>query len=128
MTQIQTAIIMSTRIIGLVLFLAVGRMLCSAQNQITVNYSGGAVAGAPAIVIDQSGTPLANGNDVEIGYFDSSFNLAANAGNLAALAAARSGGAWHLFGAANIISNFGLLGNFPGSFAGGAQQPGSAGF
>src|SRR5690349_8812618 len=98
---------MNTRVIGLVFVLAVGRLLCSAQNSITVNYAGGGIAASPLIVIDNNETPLANGNDVEIGYFDSSFNLAANAGNLSALAAARAnGGAWHLFGATNIQSTF----------------------
>jgi hypothetical protein len=118
---------MSMRIIGLVLVLALAPTLCPAQS-VTVNYNGGAVAGAPKIVTDSGGTPLADGNDVEIGYFDSSFDITNNAGNLSALALARSSGEWHLFGATNIVSNYGILGTSPGSFTATAQQPGTAGF
>jgi hypothetical protein len=118
---------MNPRFISVVLLVGLSRVVSSAQS-VTVNYSGGPVAGSPAVVGPDGTTPLADGNAVEIGYFDSSFNISLNAGNLAALAAARQSGAWHLFGSTNITSNFGILGTSPGSFSASAQQPGSAGF
>lgn len=119
---------MSTRIIGLVFVLALGQILSRAQS-VTVNYNGGHVAGAPTIVTDQAGTPIPDGNQVEIGYFDSSFSLQNNAGNLAALAAAHAtGGAWHSFGLTNITSNFGILGFSAGSFSASASHPPADGF
>jgi hypothetical protein len=96
--------------------------LCLGQSSVNINYSGG--SGSPNMVgPDQQ--PLANGNDVEIGYFDSGFNIQQNAGNESALMGAHSsGGAWHPFGTTTIQS--GLLIS-PGGFSSTASKSGSAG-
>jgi len=80
-----------------------------------VNFQGG--GGVPNMV-DNSNTPLAGtdpttGQTVRIGYFDTGFNVAGNAGNLQNLAAH-----WHLFSATNIRTIFGV----PGSFAASASS------
>ena len=112
---------MNMRILGLVSVIGLIGAVCSAQT-VAVNYDGG--SGAPIIVGPDGSTPLANGNDVELGYF-SGFNVAANANNLSALATARQSGEWHLFGSTTISSSITLP---AGSFAGSGSQPASAGF
>ncbi len=76
------------------------------QAQITVNY--GAYPGQRNVTVAPTGTPLADGNTVEVGYFNSTLDLSANAGNLGALL-----DNWHLFGSTEIVSISG-----PGQFAG----------
>jgi hypothetical protein len=115
---------MSKRVIGLILltvFAGLTEMVSlAALSSVNINYSGG--SGSPNMT-DLNGQPLADGNVVEIGYFDSGF-LQQNAGDLAALMNARqSGGAWHTFGATTITSGFLLP---PGSFASTASQSDTA--
>lgn len=111
---------MIRRVIALAAVAGFVQTICLAQSSVNINYSGG--SGSPNMVgLNQQ--PLASGNDVEIGYFDSSFNISLNAGNPSALQSARlSGGAWHVFGSTNISSNFLLP---PGSFSSTATQSGA---
>lgn len=68
--------------------------LATAQAQLTVDFQGG--PGLPNVV-DSAGTPLEVGNEVRIGYFDTGFELAANASDLLALDQA-----WNLLGTTTI--------------------------
>jgi len=112
---------MSTRIFAVGVAMGLVVMVSPAQN-VSVNYNGG--SGSPVVVGPDGTTALANGNDVELGYF-SGFDPTANGGNLSALAAARQSGEWHLFGSTTIQSSFLLP---PGSFSASSSEPGAAGF
>src|ERR1043166_7760651 len=88
---------MKRRCLSIVVALAL--VQAAVQAQITVVYTGG--VGQPNIV-DSSGNILVDtdptlGKTVELGYFNPGFDVAANAGNLAAL-----GANWHLFDATYI--------------------------
>src|SRR6267154_3870976 len=76
------------------------------RAQITVSYNGG--SGSPNIV-DSTGAVLANsiGNTVEIGYFNTGFNIAANTNNISVL-----GANWHLFDSTTIRTVVGHQGSF----------------
>ena len=84
---------------------ALSQSLC--QGQSTVNFAAGPTQ--RNVMIDAI-TPLPNGNYVEIGFFDSAFNVSANANNLSAL-----DGAWHEFGFTTITSVFGQPNRFADS-------------
>jgi hypothetical protein len=105
---------MSMRIIGAVLVLAFARMVSLGQS-LTVNFNGGAGTGGPNVVEKDGVTAVANGNDVEIGYFTAGFDFEANKNNAPALAAAYFGGTWQAFGT-TAINGAGLAG--PGGFTG----------
>jgi hypothetical protein len=62
---------------------------------------------------DSSGADLASGNQVQIGTFDSGFNLATMAGDVAALQAA-----WNPFGSLEVRSFGPEAGRFSGSLSG----------
>jgi hypothetical protein len=81
-----------------------------AQGSITVNF--GAGPNQPDVV-DQGGSPLADGNYVRLGCFDPGFNLLANANNMTALS-----GAWNEFGFTTIRPIFGQPGRFAATLSG----------
>jgi hypothetical protein len=107
---------MIRRFLGLIAVLSFTAALC--QAQVSITYSGGS---ASPNMVDSDLQPLADGNDVEIGYFTPGF-LQQNQNNLSALMNARTTGDWHLFGATTITHNFLLP---PGSFSSTATQPNS---
>jgi hypothetical protein len=84
--------------------------LALAEAQSTVNFS--AAIGQPNIFWD--GAPLADHNEVRIGFFTSGFDLAANLYDLNALDSE-----WKLYGSTQITN---ILGLAPGSFTGTASQ------
>ena len=93
-----------------VLVTLAGCQICHAGSVTQVDYSG-----TSRNVVQSDGvTAVPDGNYVEVGYFDNSFNLSANSGNLSAL-----GAHWHEFGFTNI-ETFGVLSGppVPGRFAG----------
>ena len=67
--------------------------LCSAGTQVFYSAS----SGNPNVVQSDGVTAVPDGNYVEVGYFDGTFNLSANSGNLSAL-----GAHWHEYGFTNI--------------------------
>lgn len=80
-----------------------------AQDSITITYQGGTGPTVPNMV-DSGGIAVPNSTlTVEIGYFPSTFNVAANENNLASLESN-----WHQFDATDIIT---ALGVFPGAFS-----------
>lgn len=114
---------MNMRILGLISMVGLLGAVCSAQN-VSVNYDAG--SGSPVVVGPDGSTALANGNDVELGYF-SGFTLdTSSANSLSALAAARQAGEWHLFPPAAFITSSFILP--AGSFTGSGSQPASANF
>jgi hypothetical protein len=77
-----------------------GCIICSPalQGSVTIEYQG--VGGTDSRnVILSSGAPVPNGNEVRIGYFDTTFNPSANRDNLVAL-----GNAWHSFDTTSIFT------------------------
>jgi hypothetical protein len=85
--------------------------LATAQAQLTVDFQGGL---GLRNVVDSAGIPLGNGNEVRIGYFDTGFELAANASDLGALDQA-----WNQLGSTPITTVF----SEPGRFSGSAPVP-----
>jgi hypothetical protein len=81
-----------------------------AQGTITVNFT--AAPGQPD-VMNEGGTPLADGNYVRLGCFTPGFNILVNANNMTALS-----GAWNDFGFTTIRSIFGQPGRFAGTLSG----------
>jgi hypothetical protein len=79
------------------------------QAQLIVSFSS---IGGPNFV-DDVGVALPDGNEVRIGYFDSTFDVAANAGNLVSLQ-----GAFHEFGATTTETTFLGSGQIGGSVSG----------
>ena len=88
----------------------VSQVLTHAQGTITVNFT---AAPGQRNVMDDGSVPLADGNYVKLGCFNSGFDIPANAGNLSALSAA-----WHEFGFTTIQTIFGQAGRFAGTLSG----------
>jgi hypothetical protein len=88
-------------LIGAVIGWSVG-----AQAQLIVSFSS---IGGPNFV-DDVGIAVPDGNEVRIGYFDGTFDVAANAGNLVSLE-----GAFHEFGATTTETTFLGSGQIGGS-------------
>jgi hypothetical protein len=81
-----------------------------AVAQSTINY--GAGVGLRDVTYQLGAAPVPDGNQVQIGYFTSGFNVSGNAGNIFALASA-----WHELDAANIMTIFGQPGRFSKSIS-----------
>ena len=81
----------------------------AAKAQLIVEFSS---IGGPNFV-DDLGLAVPDGNDVQAGYFDGTFDLAANADSLPSLKAA-----WHEFGATTTSSTFFGSGQIGGSLSG----------
>lgn len=88
-----------------------GHQLCSAGTVTEVTYS--ASTDNPNVVQSDGVTAVPDGNYVEVGYFDGTFNLSANSGNLSVL-----GAHWHEFGFANIETFAPFGPPVPGRFRG----------
>jgi len=84
----------------------------SARAQSTISY--GAGVGLRDVMFQPGGvpSPVPDGNQVRIGYFDSGFNVSANAGNIFALASA-----WHELDFTHIQTFFGQPGRFSKSIS-----------
>src|SRR6267143_3122624 len=93
-------------VFAVLVLLTTSRIPCLAQA--TVNYSGGL---GPRDVV-YNGAPVSDGNYVAIGFFNSGFDVTANAANLPALK-----GAWNQFGFTQIRTMFGRPGSFNDSQA-----------
>jgi hypothetical protein len=79
--------------------------------QVTVDYAANPFGDRD--VVDASLTVVPDGNQVQIGYFEPTLDLAANAGNLLTLEAN-----WHPFDSTTISTIFGQPGKFAGSGTG----------
>jgi hypothetical protein len=75
----------------------------------TINFSAG--VGERDVMLS-GGTPVPDGNQVQIGYFTPGFDVSANAANFLSLATA-----WHSLGATSIKTIFGQSGRFSGSLS-----------
>ncbi len=93
---------MNRRAIVVLLALALAEITINAQTA-TVNYSGGADYGSRTVE-DSTGALLGLGNYVEIGYFNSGFNVAQNA-QATHQALVNLGNNWNLFGSTTIAQN-----------------------
>ena len=82
-----------------------------AQGTNQVQYT--AAPGQPAVFTNPGPTPLANGNSVWIGSFDTGFNVSLNADDPAALLSA-----WNSYGQTTITTLIGQPGRFAGNSAG----------
>jgi hypothetical protein len=80
----------------------------AAMAQSTINY--GAGPGLRDVTFNVGTAPVPDGNQVQMGYFSSGFNVSANSGNIFALASA-----WHELDSANIQTIFGQPGRFSDS-------------
>jgi len=80
--------------------------LTFAQAQSTINYS----AAPGERDVRYNNVPVPNGNQVQVGYFDSGFDVLGNAGNIFALASA-----WHELAFTNVATIFGQQGRFSSS-------------
>jgi hypothetical protein len=89
--------------ISMALFTIMAAAMAVAQS--TINYDAG--PGFRNVTYQFGTSPVPDGNEVQIGYFTSGFDVSGNAGNIFALASA-----WHELDAANIQTIF----NQPGRF------------
>src|SRR5947207_1992998 len=105
---------MNRRLIAIAVALGLVPLAGWAQTTEEVTYSG-TTGGGSRSVVDSHGTPIPFGNEVEIGFFPGSFDVAGNAttgiGSLQTLQAN-----WHEFGSTLFRSFF--PDNAPGEFAG----------
>lgn len=93
-----------------------GVFAVEANAQLIVEFSS---VGSPNLQ-DSAALALPDGSQVQIGYFDSGFDLAGQASNLSGLA-----GAWHEFGAATVTTTFLGPGQIGGSVSGSSSGPNS---